>query len=174
MNIKELEIKLSQLTSSKKSLDEERSTLNFEKWQKLRNEIIEVERTIHKIKGFEFAEPCDFGINSYYKINLIADLNFSIVEIDDIKIKFHGVEELKFGGINDEVFETHEFNGKGIDIFGGFVIKNSSWKSKLQKQNSIHDCYDENYWKKLNHYIIRAKDGEFSCIAIKWELIKTE
>lgn len=168
--MKELEVKLNQLIKSKKRLDDERSVLNFEKSLKLWNEIIETERLICKKNGVEYAELYDFGIKVFTEIKLIANFNYAFVEIGELKIKFVGVEELKLGGINDEVFESHAFKGKGMDLCGGFIINNSSWKKKLQKQNSIHNCYDEGYWKKLNHFVIRVKDGEFSCIAKDWRV----
>ena len=163
-------LELNQLIESKRKLDEEKSALNFEERLKLWNEIITTERMICKEKEYEYAEPYDFGIKFFTEIKLKTDFNYTFVEIDNLKIKFSGTEELKFGGINDEVFESHEFIGKGIDLCGSFIINNSSWKNRLQKQNSIHDCYDEGYWKKVNHFIIRSKDGEFSCLARDWEI----
>lgn len=170
--MKNLEIELNQLIKEKKRIDSERLAENFEKSMLLWNRILGVERLICRNKGVEYAEPYDFGIESFFDMSLDANLNSATIKVNDMAIKFSEVIELCFGGINDELFDSHVYKGMGMDICGSFIIKNSSWVKRLQNQNSIHNCYDENYWIDFNHYIIRVKDGEFSCVAKGWKLIE--
>ena len=170
--MKNLEFELKMLTQEKNKLDAERLSTNFEKSMLLTSKILEVERRISDKKNDEFAQVFDFGIKYFNNIEVTSDFFNTVVKLEnDISIKFIGTVELYFGGINDEVFESHQLFGKGMDICGSFKVINSNWIKKLQFQNSIHEGYKSENWKNINHYIIRSKEGEFSCIASSWEII---
>ena len=168
-----LKKKLMKLQSQREMLIEQRDSSNIDEWVKNHNEILETERLICKNEGVMYADIYEFGIKCYLNISVNADFNRALVMIEgDVVIQFNQVEEFKFGGINDEVIESHELHSKGMDICGSFIVENSNWIDALKTQNSIHNCFNESYWNKLSHYIIRVKDGEFSCIAKGWKIIE--
>ncbi len=167
-----LKKKLIKLQRQREMLLEQRDASNFDEWLKNHNDMLETERMLCKKEGVMYADIYDFGIKHFLNISVVADFYHTIVKIeDDVVIQFNRVEEFKFGGINDEVIESHELDGSGMDICGSFIVENSIWIDILKKQNSIHNCFDENYWNQLSHYIIRVKDGEFSCVANNWEIV---
>ena len=105
---------------------EQRNSSSFDKWVKNHNEILETERLLCKKKGIMYADIYDFGIKYFSNISIVADFNRTLVKIeDDVLIQFNRVVEFKFGGINDEVIESHELGGKGMDICGSFIVQNS-------------------------------------------------
>lgn len=138
-------------------------------------EILNVERSICDLKNEEYAVPIDLGVNVCEPPILVSSYGVALlfIIVDDARtvvLTFDSVEEVFFGGLNDEVFESHELIGRGLDVYGEYLIKNSSLKDNLKEKNKVHDCYDESYWSSLEHYLIRTKDGEFSCLAKSFSL----
>ena len=171
--MKDLNKILNDLNERMSLLVKQRKGENFEEYLNLSDQVLHAERELCAFKKIEYAIPYDFGISNFFNIyNINGNYNSIIVSIEnDIKVNFLAVEESKFGGINDEVIDSHELSKKGMGICGSYIVCNSNWIEKLREQNRIHNNFDEESWKKLKHYIIRTKDGEFSCIASDWKII---
>lgn len=137
----------------------------------LENEIFDLERKLRAANGEPYAVPLTFNIDLSGEPKLISDFNNSVL-IFKLKndsfslLEFNTVEELRFGGLNDELFESHELKGSGLDVFGEYEIINSKWIADLKSKNMIHVSFNEKYWQSIRHFLIRTKAGEFSCIAL--------
>lgn len=175
MEINKLEQRLLALKGEREELRQKRLADSFDELRQYDIEILSIERNICGLKKEEYAVPIDLGVNICENPILVSNYGvaFLFIIVDTSKtavLAFESVEELLFGGINDEVFESHNLVGRGLDVYGEYMIKNSTLKSELRQKNQAHDCYDEAYWNNLEHYLIRTKDGEFSCLAKSFSL----
>jgi hypothetical protein len=71
----------------------------------------------------------------------------------------------KMGTPNDEVFQGHPLNGKGLKLYSPLRVKNSLWIKELEAINSIHSRYRPEFWRSFNHYIFGFHDCTFECVA---------
>jgi hypothetical protein len=71
----------------------------------------------------------------------------------------------KMGDPNDEVHHGHSWNGKGLDSYTAQRVVNSRWIDEIQTINRVHQCFDPDFWKTLNHYVLWFHDSTFECIA---------
>src|SRR5882672_12530661 len=53
----------------------------------------------------------------------------------------------KMGTPNDEVFQGHPLNGKGLEGYSPLRVKNSLWIKELEAINSIHSGYRPESWR---------------------------
>jgi hypothetical protein len=142
-----------------------------------------LERRLASIQGEEYAEPLDriqvvvgfdwwvhagFGSETL----LACGLQRPQGEENSVLFRFGGVVETHFGGINDEVLDAHPLYGKGMDVCGFFIVRNSSWKATVRDAMSRHDAYDARSWDDVTHYLFRDKPGELSCLAktLEWQV----
>ncbi len=139
-----------------------------------------LERKLSEIRQLEYADDIDIGFNvgfDWYTISsfrgeayLICDLiNVDKAPFKSAVFQFLNPIEICFGGLNDEVFDEHDLFGKGIDICGFFLIKNSYWKRNVQKKMQTHASYCDELWTNIKHYLFRDKGGEFACLASTFE-----
>ena len=138
---------------------------------------LELERALARIRGQEYAEPAtveapvNWGWNWHVSLSFTADARVTCEPVnpsdsaDSVVFLFRNPEDCRFGGLNDEVFERHPLHGRGLDLLGLFIVRNSIWKAELEEANRAHPAFDEQYWARLSHYILRGKAGEFACIA---------
>nr|WP_199002137.1 hypothetical protein [Flavobacterium sp. ASV13] len=70
-----------------------------------------------------------------------------------------------FGTPNDEVIQGHPLYDHGLEACEAHEVIHSSKIDALEKINSIHSCYDPNYWKTLKHYIFTFHDDMFECVS---------
>jgi hypothetical protein len=135
-----------------------------------------LEREIAAATGDEYAEPLALDVVVGDEWHLIAGFFSSVVLLcGDVDaqgsnlFEFSHTQEIRFGGLNDEVFDSHPLNGKGLDAYGLFVVKNSRWKDQLHNAMLVHPSYSEVWWSKIKHYILRGKGGELSCLSRGYE-----
>ncbi len=72
---------------------------------------------------------------------------------------------LMFGMPNDEAFEGHPLESRGLRPYGAYLVQDSSWIRQLEKMNSVHPNHDPQYFKKLKHYVFVFHDSTFECVA---------
>lgn len=170
MNLAELERKLIDLKNQQANIIRCRQH-NFQgDYLELGRRIEALERELCKVKNLEYVEPVALGIEMGERPVLLSRYGRSFLlngksEAKTEVLVFDHVSEIKFGGINDEVLESHEFFGRGLAVVGEYIVKNSSWKNDLVRKNQVHDNFNPDFWSELNHYLIRTKEGEFSCLA---------
>lgn len=85
-------------------------------------------------------------------------------------VKFRGFESFRFGTPNDEVFNGHPLNGKGLDSYTAQEVINSRWIAEMQKINSVHSRYRPENWARQHHYIFWFHDNTFECVASGFQL----
>ncbi len=138
--------------------------------------ILVIERKLSEIRNLEYAEEIDIDLIvgfDWYCVSSFREDTYLVCDLlGDRKDKYKSVifrfthsVETRFGGLNDEVLDQHPLYGRGLDICGFFVVKNSEWKSSLQNKMKTHICYNEKFWSKVEHYLFRDKGGEMACLA---------
>ena len=86
--------------------------------------------------------------------------------LDDLAlIQFSGRKSYMFGAPNDEAFDGHPLASRGLESYGAFEIKNSSWIRKLEQMNALHPLHRGGYLKRLKHYVFSFHDSTFECVA---------
>lgn len=138
--------------------------------------ILLIERKLSEIRNLEYAE--EIGIDlivgfDWYCVSSFTEDTYLVCDLpgdrqDKYKsaiFRFTHSMETRFGGLNDEVLDQHPLYGRGLDICGFFVVKNSEWKSSLQNKMKTHECYNEKFWSEVEHYLFRDKGGEIACLA---------
>jgi hypothetical protein len=80
-------------------------------------------------------------------------------------VEFEHCLSAKLGTPNDEVFNGHPLNGKGLKAYSAQRVVNSRWIKELQAINSVHCGYRADSWNDLNHYIFWFHDTTFECVA---------
>lgn len=71
-----------------------------------------------------------------------------------------------FGYPNDEALGAHPLYNRGLQFYGVFEIKNSSWVRNVERMNSVHPDHSkvqERYLAK-KHLIFTFHDSTFECI----------
>ena len=155
--------------------------------------VLRLERELAAVKGEEHAVPVDFPvqwdigaplphlIQNDYKTFLTfcvrepdPDWGGSYVTVKDpgdgsvetlALVEFFGCSSAKLGSPNDEVFEGHPLNGKGLNGYSAQRVVNSRWLAELEAINSVHRCYDPEVWRRRNHYVFWFHDTTFECVA---------
>jgi hypothetical protein len=137
---------------------------------------LELQRELGRIRGTEFAERVDeprlrVGFEWHVTAGFAQDtiLACDLVNPDErgrsVLFRFRSVIETRFGGLNDELLDEHPLFGKGLDVVGFYIVRNSSWKESMGKAMSHHSGFDSTAWSDLNHYLFRDKGGELGCLA---------
>jgi hypothetical protein len=165
----------------------------WQEYRAAHQEVLRLERLNAAETGDEYAEPCGFPLRwdagapmPHLMVNDDkALLAFLLSEPDPawdgsyVTIKSPGDEQpeplglvefehctsAKLGTPNDEVFEGHPLNGKGLEAYGAQRVVNSRWLKELEKINSVHRMYRPEFWKDRNHYIFWFHDSTFECVA---------
>ena len=159
---------------------------------------LQLERQLAAAKGEPYAIPLDFPLKwdigaplphlvcNDYKTFLCFLLNMPDPDWDGsyvtIKsaggsaaeslalVEFKGCMSVKFGAPNDEVFHGHPLAGRGQSAYTAQLVVNSTWLAELQKINSVHQMYNPELWKTLNHYVLWFHDSTFECIAQSFDV----
>ena len=71
----------------------------------------------------------------------------------------------KLGSPNDEVFDGHPLQGRGLEAYAAQQVINSRWLAEVEAINKVHHCYNPAFWRERNHYIFWFHDTTFECIA---------
>ncbi len=169
------EKQLEQKKGERDKLFAERSMTNLERINNLDIEILSLERIVCAQRNQPYAEIFDFGSPVLGEPIVISNYKASVLLSEQgsgqvIAIFFYHVQESRLGGLNDEVFESHELAGCGLDVYGEYTVKNSKWIESLRRANSVHPSYSDAFWDDMSHYLIRTKEGEYACVAKSFKL----
>jgi hypothetical protein len=75
-----------------------------------------------------------------------------------------------FGPPNDEAFEGHPLENRGVHPYGIFRIEDSSWIRQLERMNSVHEHHKpERFWE-LQHLIFAFHDSTFECLCRSFDM----
>ncbi len=80
-------------------------------------------------------------------------------------VEFQGCISAKLGAPNDEVFDGHPLQGRGLEAYTAQIVLNSPWLAELERINSVHQGYRPQSWKSLSHYVFWFHDSTFECVA---------
>jgi hypothetical protein len=80
-------------------------------------------------------------------------------------VEFMPCTAAKLGSPNDEVFDGHPLQGRGLEAYTAQRVVNSRWLAEIEAINKVHHGYDPNFWRKRNHFIFWFHDTTFECIA---------
>lgn len=80
-------------------------------------------------------------------------------------IEFDSYWSFMFGAPNDEAFQGHPLYKRGLRPYRAFEIENSSWLSKFERMNSVHEHHKPERFKKFKHFVFAFHDSTFECIA---------
>ena len=85
-------------------------------------------------------------------------------------VEFDFCISAKLGAPNDEVFEGHPLNGKGLEAYGAQRVVNSQWLKELEKINSVHRMYRPESWRDRTHFVFWFHDSTFECVARSYKV----
>ena len=85
-------------------------------------------------------------------------------------VEFNSCSSLMFGPPNDEAFEGHPLESRGLHPYGVFEIEKSSWMRKLERMNSVHERHNPENSAGYKHFIFAFHDSTFECIAKSFEI----
>jgi hypothetical protein len=154
-------------------------------------EVLRLERQLAAANGEQYAEPCGFPLSwdggtpmPHLMVNdLKALLAFRLSDPGPVCEASHvankgddrprplGLVEFDFcvsarlGTPNDEVFDGHPLNGKGLEAFGAQRVVNSHWLEELEAINRVHLQYRPESWREQTHFIFWFHDSTFECVA---------
>ena len=75
------------------------------------------------------------------------------------------------GAPNDESLSGHPLADRGLEAYGAFEIKHSSWIRQLERINSVHMYHDrERFLENKRHFVFVFHDSTFECIAHGYEV----
>jgi hypothetical protein len=80
-------------------------------------------------------------------------------------VTFDRVEASYFGPPNDEAFAGHPLAARGLQPYGAFEVKHSSWIRSLERMNSVHPYHRPEAYRSLRHFIFTFHDSIFECVA---------
>jgi hypothetical protein len=189
--------KLQEAEQSQRDL--QKKVMDWAKFHKTREDILQFEREISILKGENYCIPWDLDVDFPWEIGVPAphllhnddktfllyflskkykipnERGIEIVNIKTVKRKIAIVEfrrcvSAKIGSPNDEVLEGHPLYGKGLKYHAAAMVKNSAWIKEIESINNLHNQYNPAYSLDLNHYLIPFKDSTFECIATSFEV----
>ncbi|GAB2673307.1 hypothetical protein [Kribbella swartbergensis] len=80
-------------------------------------------------------------------------------------IEFDGLQEMRFGGLNDEAVEGHPLWGRGLEPYAAHQVINSSWIAEAERRNSVHPGHRGGWHEWLKHYVLLFHDETLECLA---------
>ena len=70
-----------------------------------------------------------------------------------------------FGPPNDEAFEGHPLESRGLRPYAVFEVVESSWIRQLERMNSVHEHHRPERFAKYHHFVFAFHDTTFECVA---------
>lgn len=89
---------------------------------------------------------------------LVEDLPIAVVE-------FNRVHAHIFGPPNDEAFERHPLESRGLGPYSASIVEDSSWIRALERINSVHQYHNPERFREKTHFIFAFHDSTFECVA---------
>ncbi|EEF60707.1 hypothetical protein [Pedosphaera parvula] len=163
----------------KQALDKSRAKLNVNLGEAF-EAVTSAQVALAAAKGEEYAVPLDIGFLPEAAVSepvlLQTDyatiLTFSAVRrTPDGKREDagYGIIELdlcwvtKFGYPNDEALPGHPLSETGLDAYGVYEVRNSSWVKLITEQNRV--AFPKTPDSKQRHFIFTFHDSTLECIA---------
>jgi hypothetical protein len=78
-----------------------------------------------------------------------------------------------FGPPNDEAFAGHPLASRGLQPYGAFRVKNSSWIRQLERMNSVHVHHNPASFWELQHLVFTFHDSVFECVCHTFDATET-
>jgi hypothetical protein len=94
-----------------------------------------------------------------------AALDDDITEEPTAVVVFEHCTAHLFGPPNDESFSGHPLASRGLEPYGAFEVKKSSWVRALERMNSVHPHHRPERYARLRHFILAFHDSTFECVA---------
>jgi hypothetical protein len=115
---------------------------------------------------------------AYYVEETAPDLDGAAVEIagpseaeEPIAIvRFTSCYAYMFGPPNDEAFEGHPLESRGLHPYGAFEVTHSSWIRRLERMNSVHPRHRPDAFWSRRHIVFAFHDTTFECICDGFEV----
>ena len=146
-------------------------------------------------KGEQHAVPIDFPLRwnagaplphliqndlRVYLTFFLRDASPKSMDSDSSRKQTLGIVEFKrcmatrMGTPNDEVFHGHPLSGKGLEAYKAQQVINSEWIKSLQAINGVHNDYNPDFWRRLQHYVFWFHDSSFECVAESFDVWTSE
>lgn len=130
-----------------------------------------LERELASAAGIEYADelPLDVGIGEEWHLIAVGlDPSLFCGNVSEgfvTLLRFKQAEEFRLSGTCDEA-DASPLAGRGLGVYGLFVVRNSEWKRGLLNaiSNRLVTLQDA-WWSQLEHFIVRGKGGELACLA---------
>jgi hypothetical protein len=174
-----LEEKRAELDAINKEIEEDsqrRLLRDADSRKTKRDRRMQLEREIAAGEGSQYAEPQPIGLvigDEWHLASLFAgEAVLFCGDVDTTSsslFRFAGVEEIRLRTYDLDI-EAEGLRVKGLDVYGLFIVRNSLWRSETQA--AVSKCslnYKESSWTNVEHFIVRAKGGELSCLARSYE-----
>jgi hypothetical protein len=87
-------------------------------------------------------------------------------------VKFQDSYAHMFGPPNDEAIRGHPLARRGLEPYGVFEVRNSSWIRGLERMNKVHRNHEPKRFQSLRHFIFTFHDSTFECVAQNFEWTK--
>lgn len=136
---------------------------------------LQLERELAAAAGDEYAErlPLEHVIGIEWHVvsnhgRATALLCGDVGASTSVLFRFDNTEEFRVSGLNDDV-DRHPLVGKGLGPYGLYMVRNSRWKSELLDAASSESPYRIEWASGFEHFILRGKGGELSCLARGYE-----
>lgn len=155
-------------------------------YRRARSHILSLERKSAAERMAEYAETIDFPVlwdagapmphllTNGYRTILLFYVQGDYSENDPTEsvalVEFHRCISSKLGDPNEEVFHGHPLYGNGFEPYSAQIVRNSKWIKELEAINKVHERYDPELWRSLNHYIFWFHDDTFECVAKSYEV----
>ena len=110
--------------------------------------------------SYVIAEPDPGWDGTYANVILpsSADLLLALVEFELPRAHY-------LGAPNDEAFDGHPLAARGLEPYGSYVVRESSWIRRLEEMNRVHPCHSAASFHALRHFIFAFHDSTFECVA---------
>lgn len=166
-------------------------------------EELAAERALAAARGEEYAVPLDIGVRwsrgaplphllssgrrsfvAFYLEEIDPDWDGTYVRIVDPSdeseqslalAEFTGAVAVALGPPNDEVWDGHPLEGRGLAGYGAYVVENSRWLAQLIEINRVHEQFDPQWWQEKRHFLLVFHDETVAAIArgIEVEPVRT-
>lgn len=136
---------------------------------------LQLERELAAAAGDEYAEELPIEHMIGHEWHVVSNLGRETALIcgdvgasTSVLFHFENTEEFRVSGLNDDIDE-HPLLGKGLGPYGLYMVMNSRWKSELLVRSSSISPSREAWSSGFEHFILRGKGGELSCLARGYE-----
>ena len=80
-------------------------------------------------------------------------------------VEFSPYTAAMWGPPNDEAFAGHPLSGRGLQPYGAFEVRQSSWIRALERMNRVHSQHRPERFARPRHFIFTFHDSTFECVA---------